>query len=51
MGHTYFSLQLTLTFKMHTKHAKMHEMYKLFTFVEVFSAAAKLRRLAICIYL
>ena len=49
MGHTYSSLQLTLTFKTHTKHAKMHEMYKLFIFAAVLSAAAKLRRLAICI--
>ena len=37
MGHNYFSLQLTLTFKTHTKHAKMHEMYKLFIFVVVLS--------------
>ena len=28
----------------------MHEMYKLFIFVAVFSAAAKLRRLALCVY-
>ena len=45
----YSSLQLTLTFKTHTKHAKMHEMYKLFIFAAVLSAAAKLQRLAICI--
>ena len=37
MGHNYSSLQLTLTFKTHTKHAKMHEMYKLFIFVVVLS--------------
>ena len=43
MGHTYSSLQLTLTIKTHTKHAKMHEMYKLFIFVVVLSAAAKLQ--------
>ena len=49
MGHNYSSLQLTLTFKTHTKHAKMHEMYKLFIFAAVLSAAAKLQRLAICI--
>ena len=37
MGHNYSSLQLTLTFKTHTKHAKMHDMYKLFIFVVVLS--------------
>ena len=51
LGHTYSSLQLKLTFKRLTKQAKMHEMYKLFIFVAVFSAAAKLRRLALCVYL
>ena len=35
--HTYSSLQLTLSFKAHTKRAKMHEMYKLFIFVAVLS--------------
>ena len=51
MGHTYSSLRLTLTIKTHTKHAKTHEMYKLFIFAAVLSAAAKLRRLALCVYL
>ena len=35
MGHTYSSLQLTYTFQTRTKHAKMHEMYKLFIFAAV----------------
>ena len=49
MGHNYSSLQLTYAFKTHTKHAKMHEMYKLVIFAAVLSAADKLQRLAICI--
>ena len=50
-SHYYSSLQLTLTIKTHTKHANTHKKIKLFIFAAVLSAAAKLQRLAICVYL